>query len=76
MSAKNIVDPNVNGLHFDTKERICPICGKNFIPAPYHYWKINSTTAQSLDGDPITFGTLVCTYTCMRKWEKSHGRSK
>ena len=37
----------------------CPICGKKFVPAPFHAWKIS--------GD-----ILVCTYSCMRKYEKSH----
>lgn len=36
----------------------CPICGKGFAPAPEHGWKINN-------GE-----TLVCSYTCMRAWER------
>lgn len=75
MAARNIVPPS-NGYHFDSRDHYCPICGKLFIPAPYHYWKINGTTGQTSDGDPITYGTLVCTYSCMRKWERSHGRVK
>lgn len=75
MAAKNIIPPNTNGLHFDTKERICPICGKNFIPAPYHYWRIGSEAEDDLINKRYP-GTLVCTYSCMRKWEKAHGRAK
>ncbi len=39
----------------------CPICGKEFLPAGQHYWKI---------GDIPSKEQLVCTYSCMRKWEK------
>lgn len=41
--------------------RTCPICGKEFLPAPQHGWKI---------GDVSWRQELVCTYSCMRKWEK------
>ena len=43
----------------DYKNRmsICPICKKEFIPAPEHAWKIRSDK-------------LVCSYTCMRVWER------
>lgn len=74
MSAKNIVAPNAD-LHFNTQERICPICGKNFIPAPYHAWKVGCNAEDDLL-DVYGNGKLVCTYSCMRKWEKSHGRRK
>ncbi|MBQ8649154.1 MAG: hypothetical protein IJ470_03700 [Clostridia bacterium] len=37
----------------------CPICGKEFIPAPYHAYKIYQKGYK-----------LVCTYGCMRKWER------
>lgn len=69
--------PNTK-LHFDTKERICPICGKNFIPAPYHYWKIGYFASDETynEASPGGCERLVCTYSCMRKWEKSHGRKK
>lgn len=43
----------------------CPICGKKFIPAPEHYWKIG-TSAEGID----TRTKNVCSYSCMRKWEK------
>jgi hypothetical protein len=41
----------------------CPICGKKFIPAPEHYWKIGNYGMESRD-------ERVCSYSCMRKWEK------
>lgn len=41
----------------------CPICGKNFIPAPEHYWQIGNYGLE-------TRGVYVCSYSCMRKWEK------
>lgn len=37
--------------------KICPVCKKEFIPAPLHVYK-------------ITKCRLVCTYTCMRKAEQ------
>ena len=37
----------------------CPVCGKMFDPAPEHSYKIGKYRNK-----------LVCTYTCMRKWEK------
>ena len=74
MAARNIIPPNSDGLHFDTKERICPICGKNFIPAPYHSWKVG--TCDIHNDRPEWRLKLVCSYSCMRKWEKAHGRAK
>lgn len=41
----------------------CPICGKKFIPAPEHAWGIGNWGGDTRD-------ELVCSYTCMRKWEK------
>ena len=49
--------------HYESRhvrEHICPRCGKRFFPAPYHQWRIGYTDAFK----------LVCSYTCMRKWEK------
>ena len=51
------------------KTSTCPICGKKFVPAPEHAWKIgsyNTYTAESDDGRR----KHVCSYSCMRKWEK------
>lgn len=42
--------------------QICPICGKEFLPASQHYWRI---------GDVPSRERLVCSYSCMRKWEKT-----
>ena len=41
-------------------EHTCPICGKIFIAAQYHQWEAGYKTVAK----------LVCSYTCMRKWEK------
>ena len=42
----------------------CPICGKMFVPAPLHAWKINVGYYREIE---------VCTYSCMRVWEKGEG---
>lgn len=47
------------------KTRTCPICGKKYVPAPEHMWKIGNW-----DGNTGERITRVCSYTCMRKWEK------
>ncbi len=39
----------------------CPICGKMFVPAPQHYWKIQTGYYEY---------KKVCTYSCMRVWER------
>lgn len=44
---------------WETPMHTCPICGKRFLPAPQHAYKINGKYR----------GELVCTYSCMRKWE-------
>ena len=46
---------------YDKEPNECPICGKKFYPAPLHAWKIGSEKAKE---------KLVCSYTCMRVWEK------
>jgi len=38
----------------------CPICKKNFIPAPEHRWTIKTKHNPKAP---------VCSYSCMRKWE-------
>lgn len=50
-----------------TEARIetCPICSKKFIPAPEHYWKIGTG-----EYDMDTRIKNVCSYSCMRKWER------
>lgn len=35
---------------------VCPVCGKKFIPAAYHVYRVNKR--------------LVCTWGCQRKAEK------
>ena len=42
-------------------EEKCPMCPRTFIPAPDHQWTIKTKTNQKKN---------VCSYTCMRKWEK------
>lgn len=49
----------------EARIKICPICGKRFIPAPEHYWKIGTG-----EYDMETRNRLVCSYSCMRVWEK------
>lgn len=44
-------------------ERACPICGKMFHPMPDHSLRIGGEGSRQ----------LVCSYSCMRKWEKEHG---
>ena len=47
----------------------CPICGKKYIPTLDWYWKIGSYNAYTADSsDKRTVN--VCSYSCMRKWEK------
>ena len=40
----------------------CPVCGKTFIPAGQHMYRINNQ--------------LVCTYKCRTKWEKEHPKKE
>ena len=42
---------------------ICPVCKKEFIPAPEHIYKIGRTE-------------LVCSWSCVMKWEKERERKK
>jgi hypothetical protein len=42
---------------------ICPICGKNFIPAPFHAFKTYG-------------GTRVCSWTCQLRGERENYRPK
>ena len=43
----------------DLTEKICPVCGKEFITAPQHVYKTSSK------------GTPVCSYSCMMKYRKN-----
>lgn len=40
---------------------ICPICGKEYLPAPMHVYKM-----------PTKNGRLVCSYSCALKAEREH----
>lgn len=44
-------------------EHVCPVCGKPFIPAPYHAYKIAANV-------------LVCSYTCSLTGDKRRKRYK
>jgi DNA repair exonuclease SbcCD ATPase subunit len=50
---------DVMGYNWQMKK--CPVCGKEFLPAGQHSYKI---------GNAETTEKLVCTYTCQRKWER------
>lgn len=41
------------------RERKCPICGKIFLAAPFHIYKAKNK--------------LVCSWGCVRKYEKKNG---
>lgn len=49
-------------MPFQQNDKTCPICGKNFIPAPFH-----SYSCIGLCGNHV----LVCTYGCMLKAERN-----
>lgn len=53
----------INGDFARYAERACPVCGKKFSPLPDHALKIGKEGSRR----------LVCSYSCMRKWEKEHG---
>lgn len=44
------------------QERACPVCGKRFSPAIEHAWTIENRTGK--------VKKYVCSYTCMRTWER------
>lgn len=46
--------------------RKCPICEKEFVPAPLHAYKTHRGKS----------GKLVCSYTCMRKAEQMKKEGK
>lgn len=48
------------------ESEICPCCGKEFVPAPQHSYKVKIGR-----GD-----TLVCSYSCVRFWEKEQENSR
>lgn len=53
---------NKNGAYNVFWEMKCPVCGKKFKPAPEHALKIGAEGSRK----------LVCSYNCMRAWEKEH----
>lgn len=54
---------NKKGTYSIFVEVNCAVCGKAFKPAPEHALKI---------GNSIHHPKLVCSYSCMRKYEKEH----
>lgn len=56
--------------YFESLKRTeeCPICGKKFVPAAQHMWKIGGWG--NISGERRE---VVCSYSCMRKWEKEQG---
>ena len=44
---------------------VCPVCGKEYVQMPQHMWKIGNW-----DGITGERNIRVCSYSCMRKWEK------
>ena len=46
-------------IFYSGREQKCPICGKMFIVAPFHIYKVNNRT--------------VCSWKCVRTYEKRKG---
>lgn len=46
----------INSKDLEIQDSICPICGKNYIPAPFHNYKIH--------------GKKVCSWHCQLKGER------
>lgn len=62
---------------FKSRERVCPICEKKFLVAPEHSWIIGDHTQTfKINGVTHRYPKKVCSYSCMRKWEKANGREK
>ena len=47
----------MNKTNWEPCEKICPVCGKPFVPAPLHIYKIKG-------------GQKVCSYKCRCEYEK------
>lgn len=45
-----------DGKTYAERSLVCPVCGKRFVPAPYHVFKEHRTSAR-----------LVCSWTCARR---------
>lgn len=43
-------------MAYSMMDRKCEQCGRLFLPAPYHHWRVKDK--------------LFCCYTCMRKYER------
>ena len=53
---------NKNGAYSVYSIKKCAVCGKEFHPAPDHALKVGNEFSDR----------LVCSYSCMRKYEKEH----
>lgn len=54
---------DLKGINFHYSTIKCPICGKEFHATPERGWRIGETVTSQ----------RVCSYSCMRKWEKQSG---
>lgn len=64
---------NKNKYWYDEPLDVCPICKKQFASTPDWYWKITKSikTYTGVDApDSDSSYENVCSYTCMRVWEK------
>lgn len=44
----------------------CPVCGKEFTPAPFHVYKVYVKSKACYK--------LACSWHCVRKWEKNNDK--
>lgn len=52
-------------VHLTRSSAKCPVCGETFYYDPEHAYMIGFSRGK-------TTGKKVCSYSCMRKWEKSN----
>lgn len=52
-------------IHRMFVKKTCPVCGEKFYPAPMHSYKVGNSAHNK----------LVCSYSCMRKYEREHGHT-
>lgn len=51
---------DLNAIHRNLCENVCPVCGKIFCPAPYHVYRVVVNKRYH----------LVCSYSCMMKADR------
>lgn len=60
-----------SGYEFKTRVMICPVCGKEFVPAPEHVYRSDFTKKEAKKlGKDDAFTSLVCSWHCVREHEK------